>query len=131
MAPADPLKRQQGTDTTEGAGDRLWEAAPKNLLPPMTEDEQRSSREVTISVDDRSSDESEDREKMQDGPIDIEQYDYVTGAQMRMKNAIAEERDTGKEPIHRETTKCADDQDHRRPGQTEHNIQGNDQRNDT
>ena len=51
-----------------------------------------SSREVTISAEESSSGESEDREKMQGGPIDIEQYDYVKGAQMRMKNAIAEER---------------------------------------
>ena len=30
---------------------------------------------------------------MKEGPIDVEQYEYVTGAQIRMGNAIAGERD--------------------------------------
>ena len=31
---------------------------------------------------------------MQEGPIDVEQYEYATGAQIRMKNSIAEGKDT-------------------------------------
>ena len=111
------------------------EGTAKNLPPPRTEDEPRSSGEVTISEEEESirSDESEDIEKMQDGPIDIEQYDFVTGAQMRMQNAISEERDIleREEPIHRKTAKRGNDQDHRRPGKTGRNIQRNAQRNDT
>ena len=93
MAPADPQNRRKETDTAEGPSGRLWKAPPKNIHPPRTAGESRGSREVTISVEDSSSDESEEREKIQDGPIEIEQYDFATGAQMRMKNAISEERE--------------------------------------
>ena len=48
---------------------------------------------MTISEENSSSDESEECGKMQEGPTDIDQYEYVTGAQIRMQNAIAEERD--------------------------------------
>ena len=41
-----------------------------------------------------SSEESEACEIMQAGPIDIDQYEYAAGAQIRMKNAISEEKDT-------------------------------------
>ena len=31
---------------------------------------------------------------MQEGPIDVDKYEYATGAQVWMKNAISEEKDT-------------------------------------
>ena len=46
--------------------------------------------EVSIITADRSSEESEAWGEMQDGPICIDQYEYATGAQIRMRNSIAE-----------------------------------------
>ena len=66
-------------------------------------------KEVVISETDGSereneesdSGESAEEEQMQPGIIDIEKYEYQIGPQMRMRNALAEQRDILERPIHR------------------------------
>ena len=57
-------------------------AQPENL---DKRDQERLRREVSIITEAISSEESEAWEKMQAGPIDIDKYEYETGAQIRMK----------------------------------------------
>ena len=47
-----------------------------------------------VQIEESSSEESETWEKMQEGPIDVEQKEYSPGAHIRLKNAIAEGKDT-------------------------------------
>ena len=92
-APPPPAPTNQNKEAEEKEKKKLMKAPPTNLLTPKPEEEAKESMEVTISEENSRSEESEECEKMQEGPIDIEQYEYVTGAQIRAKNAIAEERD--------------------------------------
>ena len=69
--------------------DKLTKAPPRNLDQTGRE---RPPKEVK-TVEERSSDESEAWGKMQSAPIDVDQYEFATGAQIRMRNAIDEGKD--------------------------------------
>ena len=92
-APHPPAPKKQNKEAEEKEKKKLTKAPPTNLLTPKPAEEEKGSMEVAISEETSSSEESEECEKMQEGPIDIEQYEYATGAKMRMKNAVADERD--------------------------------------
>ena len=69
-----------------------------------------------------SSGESEECEITHEVPIDITKYEYVTGAQVRMKSAISEERGAWEKPIRREAAQLSYDQDNLPPNQDEPNL---------
>ena len=84
-APHPPAPKKQNKEAEEKEKKKLTKAPPTNLLTPKPAEEEKGSMEVAISEETSSSEESEECEKMQEGPIDIEQYEYVTGAQIRMQ----------------------------------------------
>ena len=84
-APPPPAPTKQHKETEEKEKKKLMGTPPANLLTPKPAEEAKGSGEVTISEENSSSEESEECEKMQEGPFDIEQYECATGAQMRMK----------------------------------------------
>ena len=65
----------------------MTKAPPKNLDKP---EQERLPREVPIIAEAIGSEESAAWGKMQSAPIDIDQYEYATGVQIRMRNAIVE-----------------------------------------
>ena len=73
--------------------EKLTKAPPKNL-------DQRGKEKPPIGVtmeDETSSDESESCGKMQADPIDGDQYEFATGAQIRMKMPSPKEKTTSRE----------------------------------
>ena len=78
--PPAPTKLCDGAEEKK----KRMKAPPTNPLAPKPAEEAKGPT-VTISEENSSSEESEECEKMQEGPIDIEQYEYVTGAQIRMQ----------------------------------------------
>ena len=69
--------------------EKLTKAPPKNL-----DQNEREKPPEAVQIEESSSEESEACEKTKEGPIDVQQKEYATGAQIRMKNAIAEGKDT-------------------------------------
>ena len=95
---APPPASKKKEDTEAGPKDtklkeKLTKSPPKELTQELLKPEtnkSKESKEVSISVEDSISEESEGCEEMQEGMINLDRYEYVTGAQIRMKNAIAE-----------------------------------------
>ena len=81
-APPPPAPTKQYRELEEKK--KLMKSPPTNLLTPKPAEEAKGTR-ATLSEENSSPEESEECEKMQEGPIDIDQYEYVTGAQIRMK----------------------------------------------
>ena len=69
--------------------------------------------------------------KMHSGPIDIDKYEYATGAQIRMKMILRKERRPREKHVHRETEKLANNKDNWRPRQNGPDISRHSQRDST
>ena len=98
-------RKKHHEETTSAGSEEKKEARtkapPANLSRGNRLEEPEKRREVVISETDGSdrekegtdSDESAEEEKTQPGIIDIEKYEFQIGPQMRMKNALEEQRD--------------------------------------
>ena len=98
------VRTHRGETTSAGSQEKKeakTKAPPENLTRKKRLEEPEKRKEVVISETDGSerekegidSEESAEEEQMQPGIIDIEKYEYQIGPQMRMKNALAEQRD--------------------------------------
>ena len=80
------------TTNGNGGGENPSKAPPSNLAVRPKEKEVVVSAPEDDSNPNSSSGESEEHEKMRGGIIDLDTREMQTGAQMGMKNALAEER---------------------------------------
>ena len=73
---------------------KLMKEPPKNLYKPGQE---RLPCEVSIITEAIRSDGSEARGEMRAGPIDIDKYEYATGAKIRMEMPLLKEQTPSRE----------------------------------